>query len=120
IQLGRFSFIFHDPRPAPAQAARVEPMELRVDSPAGRQKLTLTRRVTLIGRRSGSDLHLPFPNVSTANTAIVRLEGFSGESDSMAFAGYAIFDLGGKGTLVNGRPAHKARLKPGTVIGIGP
>src|SRR5690606_36244974 len=70
IQVGRFSFIFHDPRPAPEQAARVEPMELRVDSPAGRQKLTLTRRVTLIGRRSGSDLHLPFPNVSTANTAI--------------------------------------------------
>lgn len=121
LQIGPFTFTFHDPRPAiKAPAASTDLLALQIQSPAGKQRVALEKRVTLIGRRNGSDVHLPFRDVSTANTAIVRLEGFAGESDSMAFVGYAVFDLGGKGTQVNGRPVHKHRLEAGDVLGIGP
>lgn len=121
LQIGPFTFTFHDPRPAiKAPAASTDLLALQVQSPAGKQRVALEKRVTLIGRRNGSDVHLPFRDVSTANTAIVRLDGFAGESDSMAFVGYAVFDLGGKGTQVNGRPVHKHRLEAGDVLSIGP
>ena len=121
LQIAGFTFRVGDPRPIDpdARPPRIAPSVLRLETPKGQRTVDLVARVTLVGRRPGSDVHLPFNDVSTANTAIVRLEGFSGESDSGGFVGYALYDLGGKGTRLNGRPVHKGAFGPGDVVMIG-
>ena len=120
LQLGDFKFQYSDPRPRQKSAPPdVEPLALQITTPSGSRRVVLEKRVTLIGRRAGSDIELHFPDVSTANTAIVRLDGFAGEGASMAFTGWGLFDLGGKGTELNGHPVHKAQIHPGDVLKIG-
>ena len=126
IAVGQFSFVFRDPRPGLEDVAppQIEPMILRVEGPPGSRStrgVDLVARVTLIGRRPGSDLCLPYGEVSTSNTAVVRLEGFAGQSETTGgHVGYVAYDLGGRGTTLNGRPVHKAPFGPGDVLQIGP
>ena len=122
LTVANFTFVVGEPRdlPVAARPPRFAPTVLRLSKPGGATDTAdLVARVTLIGRRSGSDVHLPFGDVSTANTALVRLEGFAGESDAPGHVGYAVYDLGGKGTVINGRPVHKAPFNPGDTLVIG-
>lgn len=118
ITVGRFTFLFNDPRTLPAKAEQVAvPEAVILKMAIGDQRPTKPvgdRRVILIGRRPGSDVVLDDPRVSTAHAAIVRFSGGEGSES------WAIFDLGGKGTQFNGKPLTRARMGRGDIAAIGP
>ncbi|MEA2398388.1 MAG: transport system ATP-binding/permease protein [Thermoleophilaceae bacterium] len=67
------------------------------------------RRLT-IGRQDDNDLVLPDPNVSRAHAELVGRDG-----------GVEVVDLGARnGTRLDGVPISRAKVEPGSTIGVGP
>lgn len=79
---------------------------IRLDT---KETYKLAAGVTTIGRRATNTIHLDDRHVSRGHC---RIEGPKG--------GWTLYDSGSAtGTLVNGRPVHEHRLKPGDRIQIG-
>lgn len=118
IKIGEFTFRYDDPRAPVGDVRQAPPMMLRIKTPAGQKEVALRRVVTLVGKRTGSDVELPFADVSTANTVIVRIDVPADQGDAQP--GYLLYDLGGKGTKRNGQQVHRGRFRPGDKLHIGP
>ena len=92
---------------------RFEPEAAEADgaatAPLPAQSATLDGGPLSIGRQEGNDLVLPDPNVSRAHAELVAGD-----------AGVDVVDLGSRnGTRLDGVPVERARVEPGSVIGVG-
>jgi predicted component of type VI protein secretion system len=75
-----------------------------------RRSFTVTREMTIIGRREDCDLRIPLGDVSRKHCRMIR------EADSIR-----IEDLGSSnGTYVNGQRVQEAILQPGDTVRVGP
>lgn len=75
-----------------------------------RRSFSLTREVTVIGRREDCDLRIPLTEVSRKHCRLVK----DGQ-------GLKLEDLGSSnGTYVNGQRVREAALNPGDTLTIGP
>jgi pSer/pThr/pTyr-binding forkhead associated (FHA) protein len=80
--------------------------------PAGgeRRSFTVTREMTIIGRREDCDLRIPLGDISRKHCRMIR------EGDSIRLE-----DLGSSnGTYVNGQRVQEAILQPGDTVRVGP
>jgi pSer/pThr/pTyr-binding forkhead associated (FHA) protein len=80
--------------------------------PAGgeRRSFTVTRDMTIVGRREDCDLRIPLGDVSRKHCRLIR------DGD-----GIRIEDLGSSnGTYVNGQRVQEAILQPGDTVRVGP
>lgn len=80
--------------------------------PAGgeRRSFTVTRDMTIIGRREDCDLRIPLGDVSRKHCRVIR------DGDSIRME-----DLGSSnGTYVNGQRIQEAILQPGDTVRVGP
>jgi predicted component of type VI protein secretion system len=75
-----------------------------------RRSFSITREMTVIGRRQDCDLMIPLGEISRKHCRIIR------DGDSLRLE-----DLGSSnGTFVNGRRVQEAVLEPGDTIQVGP
>ena len=79
------------------------------ESPPQGQVLEVARQAVLVGRHSGADVRLAFPEVSRRHCRLAFQEGF-----------WHIVDLNSlNGLFVNGERIHEAVLQEGDVIRVG-
>src|SRR5256885_1364675 len=75
-----------------------------------RKSFSITRDVTVIGRREDCDFRIPLGDISRKHCRIIKEENV-----------LKIEDLGSSnGTYINGKRIHEAELSPGDTIQIGP
>src|SRR5882672_1697865 len=108
VKIGRFTFRFTAGPKIQSNARRRTVPVGQLDTDDG-DVTALSQRVVVIGQRSGCDLVVPNPNVSTTHAAIYDVNGRR-----------YIMDLGSRnGTLVNNQKTIQVELKIGDVIDIG-
>src|SRR3954464_3845272 len=75
-----------------------------------RKTFSITRDVTVMGRREDCDFRIPLGDISRKHCRIIKEEN-----------ALKIEDLGSSnGTYVNGKRIHEAELQPGDTVQIGP
>jgi predicted component of type VI protein secretion system len=75
-----------------------------------RKSFSITRDVTVIGRREDCDFRIPLGDISRKHCRLIK-------EDSLL----KVEDLGSSnGTYVNGKRIHEAEVQPGDTIQIGP
>src|SRR6478735_547908 len=75
-----------------------------------RKSFSITRDVTVIGRREDCDFRIPLGDISRKHCRIIKEENV-----------LKIEDLGSSnGTYINGKRIHEAELQPGDTVQIGP
>src|SRR5436305_604837 len=75
-----------------------------------RKSFSITRDVTVMGRREDCDFRIPLGDISRKHCRIIKEEN-----------ALKIEDLGSSnGTYVNGKRIHEAELQPGDTVQIGP
>jgi predicted component of type VI protein secretion system len=75
-----------------------------------RKSFSITRDVTVIGRREDCDFRIPLGDISRKHCRIIKEEN-----------ALKVEDLGSSnGTYVNGKRIHEADVQPGDTIQIGP
>lgn len=108
VQIGRYVFRFTTNGQPPSRviSPRAPKAQLEIN---GRKPIALSERITLIGKRSTSNVSLTDETVSTAHAAIINQSGR-----------WFIRDLGSRsGTFVNGDPVHSVELQFGDTLKIG-
>src|SRR5947207_3397749 len=75
-----------------------------------RKSFSITRDVTVMGRREDCDFRIPLGDISRKHCRLIK------EDEALK-----IEDLGSSnGTYVNGKRIHEAELQPGDTVQIGP
>lgn len=109
LQIGSFTFKVQHPSGGTVEVPAPPPGQL-VEINNGGGTLPLEGRTTVIGRRSGCDLHIEDESVSTIHAIVFELDGIR-----------FVRDLGSRtGTFVNGVAAHQQPLNFNDRLRVGP